>query len=67
MTSHDAVRLAQLIYDMWFEPAGRQHDGYPDVYVYVDGAYREVDRVTYHVFTNVIEVAVVHDVDEIGW
>lgn len=63
MTSYDAARLAQTIYDLWFEPAGHAHDAYPDVYVVVDGEYREVDRVTYHVAHNVIEIEVVPGAD----
>lgn len=67
MTSPDAARLARLIYDLWFDPVGHAHDAYPAVYVNVDGRYREVDRVTYHVVDNEIEIAVALDIDEIGW
>lgn len=63
MRSYDALRLAQTLYDLWFDPAGHAHDGYPDVYVVVDGEYREVDAVRYRVVDNVIEVEVVPDAD----
>jgi hypothetical protein len=61
VTSYDAVRLAQTLYDMWFDPLGHDHDGYPDIAVDVDGAgdLREVNRVTYDEVTNLLTISTV--------
>lgn len=57
-----ALRLAQTLYDLWFDDRGQQHDGYPAVVVDLGGDRAGTLRdVTYDDVANLLYLHVRED------